>query len=405
MSRRPSIDNAPHAKGQVPPPMQAGYWAAVRRRFFKKKLPALGLVIVVLFLLVAVFAPFLAGNRPLLFNGGDGLKMPVFAAFTAEDFLWIGGFAVVTLTWLFGVILRRRRKKKDSSPQASRKQWILATILTLTVLVIGIIWPERLDRSDYAPFRDGVQEAPLCIMPLIPYAPAEFDNYRRLEGPGSEHLLGTDGLGRDLLARIIHGTRISMLVGFVAVSIYVLIGIILGALAGYFGGWTDLLISRLIEIVICFPVFFAILAVFCFLPPNIFWIMILIGLLRWPGVARLTRGEFFRLKNEAFVSAGRALGLSHFRIIFLHMLPNGLAPVLVSATFGIAGAILLESGLSFLNFGADLSWGALLASGKSYMSQSWGITVFPGLAIFLAVTSFNLVGEGLRDALDPRLKT
>jgi peptide/nickel transport system permease protein len=397
------IDDALATRGAPARPGQ-GYWAAVRRRFFRKKLSALGLCLVCAFLLAAVFAPFLAGSRPLLFDGGDGLSSPVLAAFTAEDFLWLAGFSVLACSWLFGVLWRRRLERRGLPPEAAGAQWLFSAALLLICLVVAVLWPERMDRSDYAPYREGEREAALCILPPVPYSPAEFDSYRRLEGPGPDHLLGTDGAGRDVLARIIHGARISMLVGFVAVSIYVLIGILLGALAGYFGGLTDLLISRLIEIVICFPVFFAILAVFCFLPPGIFWIMILLGLLRWPGVARLTRGEFLRLKNQEFVSAARALGVSHFRIIFIHMLPNGIAPVLVSASFGIAGAILLESGLSFLNFGADLSWGAMLAGGRSLMSQSLGLTVFPGLAIFLAVTAFNLVGEGLRDALDPRLK-
>jgi peptide/nickel transport system permease protein len=193
----------------------------------------------------------------------------------------------------------------------------------------------------------------------------------------------------------------------VAVSLYVAIGIFIGALAGYFGGLLDLLLCRFMEVVICFPVFFAILVVFCFLPPSILWIMVLIGLLRWPGVARLTRGEFLRMKTEEYVEAGRALGLSHFRIIFFHMLPNGVAPVLVAATFGIAGAILLESALSFLGLGVrppTPSWGEMLAHGKTYHEIYWGLTVFPGAAIFLTVTAFNLVGEGLRDALDPKLK-
>jgi peptide/nickel transport system permease protein len=273
--------------------------------------------------------------------------------------------------------------------------------------VIGALWPERLDRSDYRPFRDGGKEAELCIMPPVPYGPAEFDFSARLEKPGGTHWLGADQNGRDLLARLIHGARVSMLIGFVAVSLYVIIGVFMGALAGYFGGLLDLLLCRFMEMVICFPVFFAILAVFCFLPPSVLWIMVLIGLLRWPGVARLTRGEFLRMKNEEYVDAGKALGLSHFRIIFFHMLPNGVAPVLVSATFGIAGAILLESALSFLGLGVQPptpSWGEMLAHGRIHFEQSGGLMFYPGAAIFVAVTAFNLVGEGLRDALDPKLK-
>lgn len=370
-----------------------GRGSIVMGQFFRKKLALAGLVLVGLFLLVAAFAPFLAGNRPLLFDDGGGLSSPLFKAFTAEDFLWLCGVGIAAAFWLSGLW--------KISP---RKRLLFASILAVIAIMIACLWPQKLDRSDYRPFRNGDREAGLALFPPVPFSPHEFDFSRRFEAPGAEHWLGMDSEGRDLLSRIIHGTRVSMLVGFVAVSIYVLIGIVIGALAGYFGGWTDLLLSRLVEIVICFPVFFAILAVLCFLPRSVFWIMVLIGILRWPGVARLTRGEFLRLKNEEFVSAGRALGLGHFRIIFLHMLPNGVAPVLVAATFGIAGAILLESGLSFLDMGADLSWGALLANAKGHIAVFWWLTLFPGIMIFTAVLSFNLVGEGLRDALDPRLR-
>ena len=365
----------------------------VVRQFVKRKLSVLGFILVCLFLATAVFAPMLAGNSPLLFDDGKGLSSPAFEALSAEDLLWFCGFGLAVFSWLIGKGLKSRRIRL-----------YLVLLLAVVAVTVASFWPERFDRLDYRPYRDGAREARIALFPPVPYSPFEFDFSARFEAPGPDHWLGRDSEGRDLLSRIIHGTRVSMLVGFVAVSIYVVIGIVIGALAGYFGGWTDLLLSRLIEIVICFPVFFAILAVLCFLPPSVFWIMILIGLLRWPGVARLTRGEFLRLKNQEYVSAGRALGLSHFRVIFLHMLPNGVAPVLVAATFGIAGAILLESGLSFLDMGAELSWGALLANAKGQVGRFWWLTVFPGLMIFLAVISFNLVGEGLRDALDPRLR-
>jgi peptide/nickel transport system permease protein len=224
------------------------------------------------------------------------------------------------------------------------------------------------------------------------------------DGP---HWLGTDQLGRDILCRMIWGGRVSLAVGIVAVSIYVTMGIIIGAVAGYFRGWVDLLISRFIEIVICFPGFFLILTIVAFVGPSIFNIMVVIGLTGWTGVARLVRGEFLRLAEQEFVLAGRALGYSPARIIFRHILPNAMAPVLVAATFGIAGAILTESALSFLGLGITVpqpSWGSILATGRDYIFRAPWIIYFPGIVIFLTITSYNLVGEAFRDAADPRLR-
>lgn len=238
------------------------------------------------------------------------------------------------------------------------------------------------------------RQAPTFLLPKAEYV----DNQHY-------HVLGTDTNGRDVLSRMVYGARISMLIGIVAVSIYVTIGIILGALAGYYGGWADLIISRLIEIVLCFPVLFLILAVQAYLKPSIFNIMAALGLVWWTGVARLQRGEFLRIVNQDFVQAVRGLGGSNMRIIFLHILPNALGPILVMISFGIAGSILVESALSFLSFGVPqpmASWGDLLNNGRNDVQGTWWLTVFPGFAIFLTVTCFNLVGEGVRDALDPR---
>jgi peptide/nickel transport system permease protein len=206
---------------------------------------------------------------------------------------------------------------------------------------------------------------------------------------------------------MIYGSRVSLSVGFVAVSIATVLGIIFGALAGYYGGKVDVLISRLIEVMICFPAFFLILTVLAFLPPSIYNIMIIIGLTGWPGIARLVRGEFLKQRQLDYVTAAKVVGASDLRIIFSHILPNSIAPVLVSATFGIAGAILTESSLSYLGFGVPpptASWGEILSQSKQYIDFAWWLTVFPGFAIFLTVTAYNLVGEGLRDAVDPRLK-
>ena len=246
------------------------------------------------------------------------------------------------------------------------------------------------------------------LAPLIsPHDPATIDVSNVLAPPSGTHPFGTDDLGRDVAARMIYGARISLAVGFVAVGISVLIGILVGALAGYYGGWVDALAMRFTDIMLCFPSFFLILAVIAFLQPSIWNIMIVIGVTSWMGVARLVRAEFLSLKEREFVVAARSQGIGDTRIIFRHILPNALAPVYVSAILGVAGAVLLESGLSFLGLGVQPptpSWGNILTAGKDNIEIAWWLSVFPGLAILLTVLAYNLLGEGIRDALDPRLR-
>lgn len=242
---------------------------------------------------------------------------------------------------------------------------------------------------------------------LSPYDPGQIDIKRVLQDPSPEHIFGTDSLGRDVLSRMIWGSRISLMVGFVAVGIATLIGIFLGALAGYYGRWVDNLIMRFVDIMLCFPTFFLILAVIALLEPNIWNIMIIIGITGWMGVARLVRAEFLSLRERDFSVAVRALGAKDFRIIFLHILPNAMAPVLVSATLGVAGAILTESALSFLGIGVQPptpSWGNILTAGKDNIEIAWWLSLYPGMAILITVLGYNLLGEGIRDAIDPRLK-
>ncbi|MGO9611748.1 MAG: oligopeptide ABC transporter permease [Dissulfurispiraceae bacterium] len=243
--------------------------------------------------------------------------------------------------------------------------------------------------------------------PLIsPYQPTAIDVYNVLSPPTSAHPFGTDELGRDVFTRMIWGSRISLKVGFIAVGIAIAIGTVIGAISGFYGGKVDALLMRFVDIMLAFPTFFLILAVISIVEPSISTIMIVIGLTGWMDVARLVRAEFLTLKEREFVSAARALGISDFRLIFKHIIPNALSPVFVAATFGIAGAILIESGLSFLGLGVqppEPSWGNILTSGKDNLTVAWWLSVFPGLAILVTVLSYNLIGEGLRDALDPRL--
>lgn len=237
------------------------------------------------------------------------------------------------------------------------------------------------------------------------YDPNSINLENALIGPSQEHPFGTDSLGRDLFSRMLFGARISLSVGFVAVGIAVLIGVVVGSAAGYYGGWLDNVISRTIDIMLCFPTFFLILSTIAVLGPSIWNIMIIIGVTNWMGVARLIRAEILSLKEREFIEAARAIGASDLRIIIRHLIPNGIGPVLVSATLGVAGAILLESGLSFLGLGVQpptASWGNILTEAKSTLGIAWWITVFPGLAILVTVLGYNLLGEGLRESFNPQ---
>lgn len=242
---------------------------------------------------------------------------------------------------------------------------------------------------------------------LAPYDPYEIHIDAVLQPPSLGHPFGTDPLGRDVLSRVIWGARISLWVGFVAVGIAILIGILVGALAGFYRGRIDAVLMRFVDIMLAIPTFFLILAVIAILEPSIWNIMIVIGLTGWMGVARLVRGQFLAIREMDYVTAARALGARDFKLIFGHILPNALSPVYVSAVMGVAGAILTESALSFLGIGVQpprASWGSILTAGKDHLEIAWWLSVFPGLAIFVTVLGYNLLGEGLRDALDPRLK-
>jgi peptide/nickel transport system permease protein len=268
------------------------------------------------------------------------------------------------------------------------------------------LWRNRLAISGLALVL-GLFAVALLARWLAPYDPDFIDLKQVLMPPSPAHLLGTDTLGRDVLSRIIFGARVSLLVGFVAVGIATLIGLLVGALAGYYGGVLDQILMRLVDLMLCFPTIFLILAVIAVLGPNIWNIMAVIGLTSWMGVARLVRAEFLSLREREFVVAARALGASDARLIWRHLLPNALTPVMVSATLGVAGAILVESSLSFLGLGVQPptpSWGNMLTMGKDNIEIAWWLSVFPGLAILVTVMSYNLLGEGIREAIDPRLR-
>jgi len=322
------------------------YSRLVWRQFCKSRLAVVSLVFVAFLMIVAVFSPFIANDRPILMDWEDHWYSPAFK------------LPAQMVGWDFKLM-------HEENPDA------------------------------------------FMIFPPIEYRPGNYDLDAILKGPSREHLLGTDGDGRDVAAQLVWGSRVSLSVGFVAVGIAVLIGIMLGAMAGFYGGWIDIVLSRLVEVMMCFPTFFLILAVLAFVGPSIYNIMAIIGITGWTGVARLVRGDFFKFRSREFVIAAEVMGMSSWRIAFRHLLPNAMAPVLVSATFGVAAAILVESSLSFLGFGvppSTPSWGSILSQAQAYMDIAWWLTLSPGFAIFLTITAYNLVGEGLRDAIDPQMR-
>ncbi|OIO05020.1 MAG: peptide ABC transporter permease [Desulfovibrionaceae bacterium CG1_02_65_16] len=283
--------------------------------------------------------------------------------------------------------LRTKRPRKPLAPPTWLDRY---GMLALGLLLVG-----------------GMSLAALLAPWLAPADPNAINVNALLLTPCAAHPLGTDALGRDVLSRILYGGRVSLWVGFVAVGISTSIGLALGLIAGYFGRLTDEVIMRLVDVMLCFPSFFLILAVIAFLEPSLTNIMAVIGLTSWMGVARLVRAETLSLRGRDFVLAARVAGAGPTRIIIRHILPNALGPVLVSATLGVAGAILVESSLSFLGLGVqppDASWGNMLMDGKEVLEVAPWLSVFPGLAILFTVLGYNLLGESLRDILDPRLR-
>ncbi len=241
--------------------------------------------------------------------------------------------------------------------------------------------------------------------PLLARDPNSVDLASRLRPPDRTHHLGTDDLGRDVFARVIHGARVSLSVGFTATAISLIIGSFLGALAGYYGGAADWFVSRVIEVVLCFPFLLLVLAIVALFGPSFLTVMIAVGVTSWTTEARLMRGEFLKIREMEFAQAARASGARDARIIFRHLLPNAMAPVLVSASFGVASAILIESALSFLGMGVPPptpTWGNILSTAEQHIDYAWWLAVFPGVAIFLTVAAFNIIGDRVRDALDPR---
>ncbi len=263
-------------------------------------------------------------------------------------------------------------------------------------------------------FWGGLAVVLLCAAALFapwvaPHDPLELDTSRRLLAPFADmrFVLGTDELGRDTLSRLLHGGRISLTVGLVAMATTIVTGAVIGIAAGYLGGLVDTLLMRFVDTMLCFPQVFLLLVLAAFIPPTLLSISLIIGLTSWMEVSRIVRAEILHLKEQDFVMAARALGASPFRIMAKELLPNAMAPILVAATLKVAGAVLIESYISYLGYGVQpplASWGNMLTNAQGYFDTVPFLAILPGAAITLTVLGFNFLGDGLRDALDPRLR-
>ena len=399
----------------------------VRRMFRRKKTAVWGLRVTVALILLALYAPVIASAVPFVWREpGGSLQFPWFARLF-DVRTWphtldrLFNLALVLSTFYFVARFGLVLTIKDAARRLEIGGKVRKAALTLGVVLaivqsLGWAFTASLPVVDYAALEAEYKAAGqdyTAIRPIVPYGydtqvaglDDKFRSFSWLPGEDHDHLFGTDETGRDVFARILYGTRISLTIGLVAVGIYVTIGVIFGALAGYFRGTVDSIIMRCVEIMICIPSLFLILTIVAlFENKSIFLIMMAIGLVSWTGITRLVRGEFLRERNKEYVQAAQAMGLGTPRIVFRHVLPNAVGPVLVSASFGIPGAILVESGLSFLGLGDVTvpSWGRILNDGR--INEYWHLILPPSIAIFLTVTAMNLVGDGLRDALDPKLR-
>ncbi len=355
-----------------------------------------GMLWIAVLVIAAVFAPFLANSRPLLVSISGELSSPVLESLRAADYAWLGGWLMAVLSLLL--------------PLDWLKRGLLIAVAALLTYFLAARYVHSASVVIHESYRE--QEAAgqyaWVIYPPIPFSPRDYLRDKgdtSLEPPSSVHWFGTEENGADVLSRMIHASRIALGIGLVATGIAMVIGVFVGGLMGYFSGVVDIIGMRLVEIFESIPTLFLLLTFVAFFGRNLYIMMVIIGLTSWTGYARYLRAEFLKLRQQDYVQAAVAAGLPLPSILFRHMLPNGIAPVLVAASFGFASAILAEAMLSFLGLGLvdSPSWGQMLNQAVRSSAFNWWMAVFPGGAIFLTVFAYNLVGDAMRDAIDPQL--
>ncbi|MES9823027.1 MAG: ABC transporter permease [Candidatus Thiodiazotropha endolucinida] len=376
------------------------YWRRILGQTFVRWGARLGLLWVGILALVGVFAPFLASSFPLLLSHEGEISSPVLNYLQPVDVLFLVAFITLLLLYPWRITLLG-------------KFFIMISVLAVAAL-FAYLWVKPQQLVIYEQYRvaDAAGEYDWVVYAPVPFSPKDYQRDRGdtgLEAPLSQqeraHWFGTEQNGADVLSRMVHASRIALGIGFVATGIAMLLGIIIGGLMGYFSGVVDILGMRLVEIFEAVPTLFLLLTFVAFFGRSLYIMMVIIGITSWPGYARYVRAEFLRLRKQDFVQAAEAAGLPLPSILFRHMLPNGMGPVLVAASFGVASAILAEATLSFLGLGLvdDPSWGEMLNQAVQSSRFNWWMAAFPGGAIFLTVFAYNLIGESLRDAIDPYL--
>lgn len=395
-----AIDNAIPTTGNdagsgiaAPSERTVSFWKRAWTDTLRNKRARVSLIWVWALIILSVFAPFLANSHPLILRQGGKWSSPAFRHLTPPDvILLVSFFAGVTLLCVRAIPYR----------------FLIFVSVVMVTMLLSYLLVKPPQIVVYSQHREDAKAGVIenAIYAPVRFSPLDRQWEKRLDPPTREHWFGMDGNGSDVLSRIIHASRIALTIGFISTGIAVTLGILIGGLMGYFAGKVDLFGMRLIEIFEAVPRLFLLIAFVAFYGRNLYMIMAIIGLTGWTGDARFIRAEFLRLRNQDFVQAARAAGLPLWSILFRHMLPNGVTPVLISASFGVASAILAESTLSFLGLGLveEPSWGGMLDQARTAGRFIWWLTIYPGLAIFLTVFSYNLIGESMRDALDPKLR-